>query len=540
MNIKVEKENITVYSKEFKAVFKQANLVSITPLNEKIEFMHPDKVVIPLDLYFIGNYTLRKDKHQQYIFQALSNIAARIIIKGEESDLSLLITLNETTGEMCVTPSGLSSRRGLISMRWNIAFNPLIKLILPCVGGITIDNEKPFSGNDRFAWPSAWNAQLVIAERNGYSCMINSYDTSFKFKALNLERQNNCNLLGFESETVGPLWNNRTAGGIEWRINVVKGDWKKAAQKYRKWMHKAYGLEKKEKERPKWVEDIDLAICWAKPDTEILDILAKFHAPKNTLIHLSDWRTDKYDINYPQYIPSASTIRYMQKANKMGFKVMPHFNYFSVYYKHPFYQEVHDFQIRDAYNNEPQGWKWPPATHNYTQMAYIHPGLSLWRRKIIESIANSCKKIQAPAAFIDQTLNTWNTDNGLVEGMNTIEGLYRLQEELASIYKSIVLAGEGLNEVSFQRECFAQAHIYKGLEALDYTQDLESSQIETAHPVCSFLWENHTKLIGFHHLSPQEKDFEIGVEIYKRMRVMPTLIPRNKEDIEKGLKVIFQ
>ena len=528
MKILVEGQKVLVDSKQFTAVFDGAALTSLKSKDE-IEFLHPENPDVPLDVLFADYSTLGKDKREKCVVTQLSDIAARVILTGADSDRSLLITLDPSTGNLCITPSSKTSRRGVVSVRWNVSFHPDADVILPCVNGILVKSGSAFPGNDRFPWTFRWNAQLIISEREKHTCMIYSRDNSFKFKALNLNRKDDKTTLGFESEVAGPVWQNNTAGGVEWRINVYDGDWKVPASQYKDWLEKTYQLESKRVFRPEWVDKINFSVGWAGTVPAMLDALAKVNPPEKTLIHLSGWRTDGYDINYPNYVPSEDARAYMKKANEMGFKVMPHFNYFSVYYDNPFYQEVRDFQIRGVHHNDPQGWHWPPDTHDYTRMAYIHPGFGIWRRKLIEVVKEACGTISAPAVFIDQTLCTWNTDNGLVEGMTTVEGLWRLQEEFTSIHPDIVLAGEGLNEISFQRECFAQAHIHDGWG------DLKQHHVDAAHPICSYLWDRHCRLVGYYHLTPGHSDSDLGIEIYRRMGAIPTVITNNPEHIDPAL-----
>jgi hypothetical protein len=527
MKISVEDTKIAVESQEFNATFEGAALTSLKSKSGDVEFLHPEYPDVPLDIFFVNHGTLGKDKHEKLTVTQLSDTAARVVISGADSDRSLLITLDRNTGDLCITPSGKTSRRGVASVRWNISFHQDADVILPCVNGILVKSGSEFPRNDRFPWPYRWNAQMMISQRDSYSCMIRSQDTRFNFKALNLNRKGDKTTLGFESETAGPLWQNNTAGGVEWRISVHKGNWKTPAGAYKDWLWKTYHIEDKRADHPEWVDDVNFAVCWASPSLEMLDALAKVHPPEKTLIHLSGWRTDGYDINYPNYVPSEEAKAYMIKANEMGFKVMPHFNYFSVYYDNPFFQQVRDFQIRGAYQNDPQGWHWPPETHDYTRMAYIHPGSGIWRRRLTDEILKVRNSIHAPVFFIDQTLCTWNTDNGLVENMTTVEGMWQLQEELTAICPDMVLAGEGLNEISFQRECFAQGHIHDG-----WGNELKQHHIDAAHGICSFLWGNHCRLIGYYHLTPGKADMDMGIEVYRRMGAIPTVITNNPQHID--------
>jgi hypothetical protein len=202
---------------------------------------------------------------------------------------------------------------------------------------------------------------------------------------------------------------------------------------------------------------------------------------------------------------------------------MPHFNYFAIFCGHPVYPRLRDWQIRDVTRNEPQGWYWPPETHDYTRMGFIHPGLGLLRRTVEDAVVEACDGVAAPAAFLDQTLCTWNTDNGLVENMTMVEGMWQMQEELAAMRPALILAGEGCTEISFQRQAFAQAHIHDG-----WRDALERRHVDAAHPICAYLWQEHTKLVGYYHLDPAAaEDAEVGTEVYRRMGAVPTLICRD-------------
>jgi hypothetical protein len=528
MSIRVEGQKLFVESRNFRAAFTGASLTSVIHRGGQTQFCRGDDSVFPLELFFVNRDVVKEDKKQKIEVKSLSDLAARIIVTGAGTDRELFIRLDLITGDLCVTPEGRSlRRRGLLSVRWNIPFAREPDIVLPCINGIFVENDRSFPGNDRFPWPFRWNAQLVVLQLGSCSLMIHSEDTAFKYKALNLVRDDGLATLGFESEPVGPVWENDSAGGIEWRLNTYDGDWQVPAERYRSWMNQTYKLEEKRANRPEWVDDISFTLQRANADANLLEALAEIHPPERTLIHLSNWRASKYDIDYPDYIPSEQAEAFMEKANDMGFKVMPHYNYWAVDIGHPVFQQLRHWQVRSVARNELEGWYWPPATYDYTQMAYIHPGSGIWRRVLIDAVLNSSRKIEAPVVFIDQTLCTWNTDNGMVENMTTVEGMRQLQDEFVAIQPDIVLAGEGLNEISFQRECFAQAHIHDGWG------ELGPHHIPAAHSICSFLWEGHTRLVGYYHLNPNNKDVDIGIAVYQRMGAIPTLICNDPRLISK-------
>jgi hypothetical protein len=526
--ISVEGQKLFVESKNFTAEFTGACLTSLIDLKRKTQFCRRDESAFPIELFFVDEDVLKQDKKQKIEVKPLSDLAARVVITGASTDRELFVRLDPVTGDLCVTPGGRSlRRRGLLSVRWNISFTHEADIIMPCVNGIFVENDRGFPPNARFGWPWGWNAQLVIVEQNNCSLMIHSEDKAFKYKSLNLFRNDGLTTLGFESEQVGPVWQNDSAGGVEWRLNTYEGNWKTPAKRHRGWMNRTYNLEEKRANRPKWVDDISFTLQWANADVNLLEALAKVYPPEKTLIHLSNWRTSKYDIDYPDYIPSEQAKAFMKKANDMKFKVMLHYNFWAVDINHPVFQQLRQWQVRSVARNELQGWYWPPTTYDYTQMAYIHPGSGIWRRILIDAVLNSSRKIKAPAVFLDQTFCTWNTDNGMVENMTTMEGMRQLQEEFVAIHPDIVLAGEELHEISFQRECFAQAHIFDGWG------ELKPHHIPVAHPICSFLWEGHTRLVGYYHLNPSDKDVDIGIEVYRRMGAIPTLICNDPKLISK-------
>lgn len=531
MHIECRDDSLFIDAPTYTARWQGASLVSVISKGDGSEFCRPGDVY-PLELFYVHEDSLAADKHQRVEVRLLSSLAARVILTGADSIRELLICLDPANGDMRVIPSGQSARRGVASIRWNVAFEGDAELVLPCVNGLRVSKRNTAPKSTRFAWPFTWNAQLAIAERGSSALMVHSQDTACKFKALKLQRGSEYPTLGFESEQVGPLWDNRTAGGVEWRVNVYQGGWEAPAQRYRGWLETTYALAEKRAERPGWVDDVSLNIMWAGTELALLERLAEVFPPRQVLIHLASWRTSKYDVDYPDYYPTDAARAFMAKANAMGYHVMPHFNYWSCYNEHPLFIQLRDWQVRSALRNEPQGWYWPPDTHDYTRMGYIHPGLGLWRRTLIDALRRTCDNLQAPAAFIDQTLCTWNTDNGLVENLSTVEGLRWMQEEFAAIQPGIVLAGEGCNEISFQRECFAQAHIFN----TPHVGGLTPEHAAISVPVCAFLWRGHTRLLGYYHLHPGDEDMELGMEVYRIMGVMPTLGPghftRNEHPLE--------
>ena len=523
----VKDSTLTVRSKTFTAVFAGAGLTSLVDRKTGAEFVRKGAGAFPAELYYLSKRTLGEDANQRVTVKLLSDHVARIILTGDGSDRELFVRLDRRTGDLCVRPSGQSVRRGVLAVRWNVPFAPEVQFVLPIEGGKTFRAATRLKLRRRNVWPNLWNAQLVIAQRGAASMMIHSEDRRYRYKALAYRREKGGVTLGFDSENLGPVDRKRTAGGVEWRVNTYAGDWKVPADRYRAWMEKAYDLKAKRKDRPAWWKEVTLAVVWVGNNRKLLPALARLNPPAKTLIHQDKWRSDPYDVNYPNYKPSAEGRAFIKQAQEMGFRVLPHTNYFACYNKHPLFAKVRAWQARDLYTK--RGLYWGPGARGGAYMAYIHPGLGLWRRELIDNVVAACRDLKVPGVLLDQTYHAWNTDNSVVEGQNMIEGLHLLQEQFAAVAPDLVIAGENLTEISFQRQAFAQLH-------LPGWRRPSPILIKTAHPICAYLWMGHSRYIGYLGVEPNNPFLKAAIEAYKKLGVLPSLIAR--DDVARNTKLI--
>jgi len=523
----VKDSTLTVRSKTFTAVFTGARLTSLIDRKSGVQFVRGGAGPFPVEMYYIDKRALGADANQKVTVKRLSDYTARIILTGKGSDRELFVRLDRETGDLCVRPTGQTARGGVLAVRWNVSFAPRAVLVLPVRGGRTFLAGRRIRLRERNSWPSEWNAQLIVAQRGGASMMIHSQDTRYKYKALVYRPDKAGATLGLDSENNGPVAAARTAGGVEWRINTYAGGWKVPADRYRAWMEKTYRLKDKRKDRPGWWKDVTMAVCWVGNNRKLLPALAKLNPPAKTLIHQDKWRRDRYDVNYPNYRASPAGREFIAEALKMGFRVLPHANYFACWNKHPLFARVGPWQARDLYTR--QGLYWAPGARRGAFMAYIHPGLGLWRRELIDNVIAACRKLKAPGVLLDQSYHAWNTDNSVVENKNMIEGLHLLQEQFAAIAPELIIAGENLTEISFQRQAFGQLHI-------NGWGNIQPVHVETAHPICAYLWKGHSRYIGYIEMNPTNRRLKRAIEIYKKSGVIPTLIARG--DVAANTRLI--
>jgi len=84
------------------------------------------------------------------------------------------------------------------------------------------------------------------------------------------------------------------------------------------------------------------------------------------------------------------------------------------------------------------------------------------------------------------------------------------------------LSGEGLNEVTYAQEAFAQRHAW-GLNHAEGTWS--ESRLRCAHPISSYLFLPYTKIYGYLGYAPPESDqlYAAWNEAYEHWGVLPTL-----------------
>ena len=86
------------------------------------------------------------------------------------------------------------------------------------------------------------------------------------------------------------------------------------------------------------------------------------------------------------------------------------------------------------------------------------------------------------------------------------------------------MSGEGLNEVTFRHEAFAQRHAW-GLRHSEGTWD--RAMLEAAHPICSYLFRPYTIINGYLGCAPPTEGqlYAAWNEAYEHWGIIPTLKP---------------
>lgn len=473
-----------------------------------------------------------------YCIQLNPNLA-HVRISSWYGDAVIAVSTDPRTGDLLIEPSAYAARPGFVSVRWLLhGIAPGLELAAPLCQGFKLPLDEPLIAGSYWEWPFGWEAGLAILQGESGGFWVHCRDNRFRYKNLKVGLPDNPRCLGFETVSYGPFEDNLGSGGIVWRINVHEGGWEEPAAAYRDWLAGAFDLN--ERSRPAWIDNLRLAVSWMPTDPAALDALAKRVKPETVLLHIPHWRTDNYDENYPDFIPSAEGEAFIRKARAMGFRAMPHFNSIDMDPSHPAYLYVRDFLYRQHTGGRAQGWSWVegrgigvPESHAQRMghrdkkvMVKVHPGLSMWRSILAENVRGAVRGLDLSTVFLDVTLCCWNIRNALVENISPAEGMKRLEALIGQLEGGLVVGGEGRNEVNMQDQALSQVHLFRSTQS-----NVEGLERLVPIPLNEFIFGRWSRSFGYTALSGRTADEELRMRIHEIQGAIPTLTIRSAEQI---------
>jgi len=546
-SVHVKGDVLTIHTHTQSAVMEKGLLVSLISNQSGEEFIQDLDVKqgAALQLVYRQNEVVPIDqsKFGRVVTRKVSSLSAEILFHSWDGDGVVSVSADPLSGDILVEPSAYSSRAGVLACRWNVrGLRPDIQLVAPFFQGIKLPLADALIADTHWAWPMYWEAGLAILQAKQGGFWVHTQDSRYRYKALKVGSKGQPYQLGFDTQAYGPVENNLSAGGLAWRINVFSGDWRGPAKQYRAWLWQAYDLQAEEARRPDWIRDIKLAVSWCPGDGAVLDALAQRIRPQDCLIHFPNWRTDPYDENYPSYTASDTARDFIQKGQALGFRMMPHFNAIDMDPSHPSYAYVRDFQYRGIERQDLKGWSWyqgrglgvpesnasRQANQDKKVMIKVHPGLSMWRSILGQQILQAAQALKLDTVFIDVTLVTHNLHNCFVEGMTASEGMKRLIRHVADLGKGLVVAGEGLNEITMQGQSFAQAHLFKS-----WHSSVAGLERTGGCPLNDLLFGRLCRTIGYANLGGRNEDQALRMKMHLEHGAIPTVTIRNAQEIVK-------
>ena len=545
MGISVVGTRVEVRTNKLSAVFEGARLTELkNAKGEVLVAQTPDAGPAGIELLFTAgrSVALGANEYSRVRVQALGDAVAHIHVEDVEGDACLRVSTDDA-GRLVVEPSAHTIRRGLAGVRWNMAgLAAGLKLVAPLYQGCRQALDDPLVAGTRFSWPQFWEAGLAILQGAHGGLSVCTFDAASRPKALHVGHAAEPRAIGIETEVLGPCDQSTAAGSLPWVIDVHEGDWEEAAAVYRDWLHAAYDTDRLKRLRPDWVNDIRLTLQWCSCKAELLDAVAEVINPSHVLLHVPAWRTDPYDVNYPEYTASAEGAAFIAYANEKGFRALPHFNYFAMDPAHPAFAMLSEFVLRDGRSKRITGWRWEkgglpfPQSHSWLKslqdqktMTYLHAGASPWRRLLTERIAAAVAALKTPGLFVDQTLCAGNPDNAVVENLTTAEGMVALTRELTELDGLPAVGGEGLNEMSMQYQTVAQVHLFKSW----HTNDEHFDGLDPV-PVNHFLFGDLCRAMGYSGLAGETPESERRLAVHEALNALPSLTVNRPEQIREA------
>jgi len=443
-------------------------------------------------------------------------------LEGAAAECTLRI--DEATGDVILNQRCSSPAAGVWGVSWQIATIPLdYAVIVPGRSGIRLTATSP-GREHQFDYPIGWEAQLVIVEGAAGGFYVWAEDARGRFKRLIVERDDDGWRLTFVTINFAPFDELAACESVVWHLNVYEGDWRVPARCYRDWAEAHFRPTPVAEQRPAWVQDARVMVIMGM-DADVLRALATRLDPKQTIVYVPSWRAAGYDRDYPTYDQPFDRLKpFVELAHELGFRVMLHVNYFGVDPLNPLYEKFEPYQVRSPWGkHEKQWWLWTRAEPEI-RFAYINPALKAWRDHFTEAMSKLCRDYAIDALHLDQTLCLFNDHNGLIDGASMIEGNVALHRQLREALPEVALSGEGLNEITYRHEAFAQRHVW-GISHTEGTWNRRS--LAMAHPISSYLFRPYTIINGYLGCAPPTNGqlYAAWNEAYEHWGVIPTLKP---------------
>ena len=550
--LKVIGSRVEVDTRTMTAIIEDGWVVSIRSKDTGDEYIPDAKINVKnggvqsaLELIYADNEAVPISSGPMSSCKAFQINATMAELRFHNWDGDGIILLHEDaeTGDLLIEPSAYSSRAGVRSVKYNIkGLRHDLRLVAPITQGLDMAFDDPAVAGMRAAWPIVWEAGMVVAAGVRGGVWVHVQDTDYRFKTLSVGTHEDPFGMGFESDNYGPIAEQKSAGGLAWRINVYSGDWHVPAARYRDWLWGAYNFDKEMSLRPEWLHELSFAVSWCPTDVKLLDALAKKVEPRKVLLHLNNWRKFGYDEDYPYFHASDDSHAFIAKCREMGFHVMPHCSSMEIDPSLPEFHYLDDFAIRDLEKGRRLGWSWVNQSASMgvpgsdialrtnkanKVMIKIHTAFPTWHSVLREQIREAVDELDLENIFIDVTLCLYNGFRGLVNNTPTTKGFTQEVRHLQAIGRNrrpLYIGGEGLNEITAQSVSFAQVHLLSRSD----------SKLQSRTGKCdlnSFLFGGLVKSMGYAELDGRTEDSAIFMQSHVDHGAIPTVTIRSAEVI---------
>lgn len=251
----------------------------------------------------------------------------------------------------------------------------------------------------------------------------------------------------------------------EVRLRAYNTVWQDAVDPHLSWME-SVGYVPIDQKPQTWVQDITTQAYVTGTDFAALNALAARVSPYQNKTYIgrqAEYRCCAFDKGYPDYTPSAGAVIWLDACRAQGFHVGVHVNAYGI-----------DRSNTALLTQMQPGLYWNPGLNDWdgtASFAYCSPAYAPWRAHLINAINEvidpgldgpGVGSLGADVIYLDQT--TSPLGNFVVNGVNGIEGVMLLEQEILSTYAAfdIVIQTEGFNPMASRHASFALAEMAPG------------------------------------------------------------------------------
>jgi hypothetical protein len=390
----------------------------------------------------------------------------------------------------------------------------LVKILIPGVGGVVLDAAS-LVADVTYYYPGAWGTPALALQGARGGVLISADSPASSFKALRVIRLATAWRLLLLTDADPPFEPRRECASAPWRFTAYRGPYTAAATLQRDRLRREFSLTPLAQRRPEWLPHIRgvVRVVGSGACEGPLQALARAVDPAKTLLYLPDWRTNPYDVMYPDYTPSAAALEFLRVAHGLGFRVMVHGNLVGISPFHPRMAEYQDIIQRDPTSHQPVGWYLDRDTQG--KIYCLNLAFARARKLLVDSFVESYRQAGFDALHLDFPLII-NADTGPVEGRNPIQGGLEFLRELQTALPGVPLGSEGIAD--YLLDCsFAQLG-----EPLWNNREFQGRY----HPFRAALFSEFCSTYGHLGIPDQQTDLQAYlsfIEVHDRVGCLPTL-----------------
>ncbi len=360
-----------------------------------------------------------------------------------------------------------------------------VRLIIPAMGGIEIDGDcKPW--REDYAY-SAWGleAPMVLVQGAAGGVLIYADDASYPF--VSIEAQRAAGVVSFAlRRQADPPWEEVIEiAGPTWRFLGYEGEWQVGAGIYREALRRS---ERQPPNSPAWGARITrVAELAGDVDIDALRRFAQVADPPRAVLYYPHWRELPYDVDYPDFTPSAHARELIPAAREMGFRVMVHGNLLGIGPRHELYPQYERFAERYPQNGNIVGWMLGSGAP--TEIVMLNPAFPEVRRLFVDAYAAAYADTPFDAIHLDYPAFN-NSLPGPVGGINPARGAELLVREIREALPEVALSVEAQSH-----NLLGASFVQSGAAAMDNMDAKHGDH----HPVSSFIFQDYSQT--YHHLA---------------------------------------